>query len=248
MISKIIENFSLFFNPYPHLIRKKFDKGKMVVKFLVNSPVEKWRIESLDGEEKLIEILLKNLKEDDIFYDVGSCIGLYSILVSKKGAISYAFDPDPSVYNHMVKNIELNHLQKKIKTFRCAVSNRQGNVDFYVLAQGEKSSSIINKRDMRIKIKVSATSIDYMIKHKKVEYPTIIKMDIEGAEALAIEGMKSLICSPRRPRMLIIEFHPEFIKLFNTTYQNLRKTIIDSGYKEYYVQSRSNEKNCIFVK
>lgn len=52
------------------------------------------------AEFRLTRLMLKILREDEIFYDVGAHVGFYTLLasaISQSGRI-YAFEPNPYVY------------------------------------------------------------------------------------------------------------------------------------------------------
>ena len=74
-------------------------------------------------EMKLTELILK---EDSVFFDVGSGIGDFSLIASgkiKKGTI-FAFEPSKKPLKNLRENVAINFLHNKIKIFNQVVSDR----------------------------------------------------------------------------------------------------------------------------
>ena len=59
-------------------------------------------------------MLLSKINPGDIFFDIGSSVGLYAIHSAMLGAEVYAFEPDPDIRKRLKRNIKLNKLKQKI--------------------------------------------------------------------------------------------------------------------------------------
>lgn len=143
------------------------------------------------------EICKKHIKNGMTVLDVGSYIGYYSILASKlvghKGKV-YAFEPSPESRGLLHKNIQLNNC-KNIQVFEGAVTDKVGDIAYFVsstnLSGSSKFPGYADPKGFRgVEIKVPTTSLDEVVGDKKVDF---IKMDIEGAETQAINGMANII-------------------------------------------------------
>jgi len=142
-------------------------------------------LEDLDAlnELKSIKFLIKNFKDDDIFYDIGAQYGLYTSLALEFCKEVHAFEPIPKFFNVLensfksYKNVFLNEL---------AVSDKIGEEKICVgpTTIVEEMKKKYSKLEEEIGIK-TITLDEYIKNHSE---PTIIKMDIEGAEFLAIKG------------------------------------------------------------
>lgn len=164
--------------------------------------------------------------------DIGSNIGYFSLLFSKwtgsNGRV-YCFEPDEENYQLLLKNIRYNDanniiLQKK------ALSDKKGKTTLFI--------DEINKGDHRI-IDMIAYTKDEKMGKKKVEVETttldseiplnekidLIKMDIQGAEMLALKGMKELI-KKNLKITLLTEFWPFGIKKSGNSPKEFIDTLI----------------------
>jgi hypothetical protein len=60
--------------------------------------------------------------------------------------------------------------------------------------------------------------------------PTVIKLDIEGAEILALRGAKQLLTGPDRPRALFIEVHDTYLPGFGSSAGEVHEILREYGY------------------
>ena len=156
------------------------------------------------NETSLQNFLKKKLTAGDIAFDIGSNIGYTSILASKlvgeKGRV-YSIEPINDNFLILKKNIQLNKC-KNIIAIKKAISNEEGEVEFLIPENGEElsmSSMVWNKKSTNVRKQLAkAITIDNDTELGSLS-PKTIKIDVEGAEGLAIEGMKKLItrCKPK---------------------------------------------------
>jgi FkbM family methyltransferase len=136
--------------------------------------------ENYEDEIFFWAINLITLNKINIFLDIGSCWGIYSLRLSKMKQLKiFSFDPIITNIKRLDEMIKINRI-KNIRTFNTALGNKKGQVKFYGLEDftpnhtlypsgNEKNTSIceINKLDNIMKIKN-----DYLY----------LKVDIEGSE------------------------------------------------------------------
>lgn len=131
---------------------------------------------------------LGEIKHGDYVYDIGGNIGIFSIHAAKYGENVISFEPDPEFRARLVKNTELNGLQRSIEIMDWAVSNSKGKVTLYTNGASGSSPSLV-KVGERGAVTVKTDSIDNVIDEGLISAPDLIKIDIEGAEILALKGM-----------------------------------------------------------
>jgi len=75
--------------------------------------------------------VLNVLMPEDLFIDIGSNIGCFTILAcAVKGARGYCFEPIPSTYNRLINNLHLNNLTDRVKAFNIGLSDKEGMLSF----------------------------------------------------------------------------------------------------------------------
>jgi hypothetical protein len=75
--------------------------------------------------------------------------------------------------------------------------------------------------------------------------PTVLKIDIEGAEILALQGAQRLLRAPDRPRLLFVEAHPEFLPTFGGNLDQLSTLMTDAGYQVLSTRRREDQLHLI---
>jgi len=155
-------------------------------------------------EMYVTDYLIKNLKEGDIFLDIGANIGFFSLLgselVGKNGKV-YSFEPSPEIYNILYKNtknfsnIEIykKAMLDKLKIipmtffplknhFYNTIQNKNLLINYFT---DIKNSSFTEKI-------IETTSIDNFCSTNNIS-PKIIKIDAEGSDLDIIIGAEKII-------------------------------------------------------
>jgi len=139
------------------------------------------------AEYKLTKFFIKNLRTEDIFYDIGGNYGFYTYLALEFCKEVHYFEPLPFVFENVKRNLEnepkaiLNNIalsDKKEKLILYLPDNKSGVAT--ILSEIQKIFSKCKK------IEVNSLSLDEYIKHNTMA--TVIKMDVEGAESKIING------------------------------------------------------------
>jgi FkbM family methyltransferase len=161
--------------------------------------------------------LLRYLREEDAFLDLGANIGVYTLLAASKirsGQI-YSIEALPKNYVRLQENIALNQLHQ-VKSYAIAIADRIGTVRLD-LAEGDCMPHIIEEAaTANNAIAVSCDTLDSLFQHQPPLNLKLAKMDIEGAELLALKGAASFLEQQRPPVWLveIVYQDRELVQLF----------------------------------
>ena len=147
-------------------------------------------------EQTTRKIWVRLCKESEVIFDVGSNTGIYALLAKVYSAQSHvhAFEPQPNVYEVLKKNCELN--QFDIHHERVALSNTDGNQEFYnygseTFSQLNTTAGSLNKRwkpKGQSSIIISVKTLkDYIEKHR-IKRIDLIKVDVETLEFEVLAG------------------------------------------------------------
>lgn len=139
-------------------------------------------------ERPLTAFLSSHLMAEDVFYDVGANFGFYSFLaeaILSKGEV-HAFEPNPRIYHYLAHNAAHSHVVAQ----QLALSNMKGDVTFFDTVDDSSGGSLIRDTEKAetayADTTVPATTLDaYVATHRP---PSVIKIDVEGAEQLVLEG------------------------------------------------------------
>jgi len=172
-------------------------------------------------EEKQLNILSKNIKKYSInnFIDIGSNIGIYSILMAKNHSnlTIHAFEPHKEAFKRLKKNVNLNHFSNKIYLYDYALSSQDGDSfletkNRFGLSQSG-GAKISENGNIKIKYKIG----DDLIKLKNENIA--IKIDTEGHELFVLQGIKNLLADNKI--FLQVEIFPKNISVVTQFLNNL---------------------------
>jgi len=204
---------------------------------MVINPKEAYYLLGYEEHEPLVSsIIIKSLREGDVFIDIGAYIGYYSLLAREVVGVSgkvIAFEPHPENYKKLVRNIHLN-AYTNIVPENIAISDKRERLKLF-LGINPSTHSIIERSPNNVSsdefFEVEAISLDEYLDGRNI-VPNVIKMDVEGAELKILSGMKKTIRS-YHPTM-IIEVHP--LHLGKKGVKILLETLKDHGYRLFKVQ------------
>jgi len=183
------------------------------IKFYAPSKLCLWRGQTLLTKEPGTIEWINGFGKNDIFWDIGANVGIYSLYAALKKDIGvYSFEPSPFNFHVLAKNVYLNRLSSKIHAF-CLAFSDQTTIDFLnmkSISDGAAHTSFKGKTnefgDSFLPQHSQATlgfRIDDFIKLFSLETPNHIKIDVDGAEALVIEGSEKTLHSSKLKSILI---------------------------------------------
>lgn len=147
----------------------------------------------------------------DTVLDIGGHVGAYTIPVAKyvgsKGHV-YVFEPEDDGRAAIERNIALNSITN-CTTLDLAIGERDGTVSFFVRPEKDthslfEKSNAPSPTGRLLEQKKTMRSIDSLVGNGEIPRPDFIKLDIEGAELLALEGMRETI---KGVRAIYVECH-----------------------------------------
>ena len=139
------------------------------------------------------KFILSCIKDFTVFIEAGSCTGDYTILVSKFGLKCIAFEPVPYNYETLVKNLQLNNLADKVKTYPVGLGNE--NKDAYFRFNPVNTGASHIDTDNITDCKVQIRTFDSLLSDLKLgkEEKILFKLDVEGMEPEVLQGAVEFI-------------------------------------------------------
>jgi len=158
-------------------------------------------------------------------FDVGANAGFYTLafsrLVGAKGHV-WAFEPFAENAANILRHVELNGIDN-VTLIQSAVADRRGVAGFKVgpnNAQGMLSEQPNNYL-------VPTSTLDDLIAQDIAQSPDLVKMDVEGAESLVLEGAAQLLAAQRTTFLIALHGDTQMRRCVNA--------LCDAGYQVFHL-------------
>ncbi|MES2622912.1 MAG: FkbM family methyltransferase [Patescibacteria group bacterium] len=189
-------------------------------------------------EPEILEILKEHVQENSKCLDIGANIGQHSMCmaaIAKKGKV-YSFEPLPKLVNQINQSIQANNFTN-VTVCNFGLSNKNEVKEIY-LDNLNIGRTTFDKRDEATSVERAEVKVfdDFWNESDRIDF---MKMDVEGYEYYALQGMKKNIAT-YHPKMLI-EFTPLFYKKMNISSEELLTFILDLGYRIYDIDQNKKE-------
>jgi len=208
----------------------------LAFKLVTDTWITKYRARSFnDKEPEMLDWLDDNLKDGDVFFDIGANIGIYSVYAALRNtkAMVYAFEPEYSNLHQLKLNIINNNLHEKVIPYAFAISDQTGLSYLHIqdstsgAALSTENKQTINKtfgKEVVWKEGVATFSLDSISENIDIQ-PDLIKIDVDGNENKILKGGEKVF-SNKKLRSIIIEMI-EYLP----NYSGIKKQLIDYGFK-----------------
>ncbi len=163
------------------------------------------------------ELTKKEIKMGGSVIDLGGSVGYYTLLFAKlvgENGEVFSFEPNPNKFLVLEKNTDLNNYQNIVL------------VQKYVSDKSTTDSEIN-----------SIALDDYFYHYSKPI--KLIKMDIEGAEVLALKGMRTLL-EKNKTIKILIELHTIELRKFGFEPSDFLNNLRQHGFSIYVIDEINN--------
>ncbi len=190
-------------------------------------------------EPGTIGVIQKVLAPGDIALDVGAHVGLLTIPMARSVGLTgrvLAIEPVTRSIDALRLATQLNDVWRQVEIVQGAIADKAGASEFYLGANSMLGSVAINSETGE-GYEVKTFTIDDVTQH--LPRVDVVKLDIEGAELLALAGMGELIA--RSPKLMIVaEFTPAHLRKMNVTPEDWFGKFSDHGFKFSYAISETS--------
>ena len=153
-------------------------------------------------------LLVKEMPKDAVFVDIGANVGIYSLYVAShlgpNGRV-IAFEPNPSAYQRLSTNVALNEatLSADIALLQLGVSAKDEIVELYLDDGNLGGSSLV--MESANKTTIECKPLLDVLQSQGVEKIHGLKIDIEGAEDIALTPFLQRAPASLLPRWIVVE-------------------------------------------
>ncbi len=150
----------------------------------------------------LQRVISDHLPEGGVFMDIGANVGFFTLLAARrvgKGGQVHAFEPEPRTYAALRRNIALNRLTN-VTAWQLALSDTAGTATLFPHAGGNSGAASLRPlENSGPPVAVELDTYDRLAAERGLPVPSLIKIDVEGAETKVIRGMTQLLSQETKP-------------------------------------------------
>lgn len=203
-------------------------------------------------EPETTRYLLETLQPGQAVLDIGANRGYVTLIAALKvglGGRVHSFEPNPTVRDELTRHVAMNSVSDRVTISPLALSNQSDQeVTFYLstLATNTGLSSLTPSEELlkaqtlspehTITVQTKTLS-DYVDEAGLTTPIDLIKIDVEGAETLVLEGAERLL-NERPPRRWIVETEPG---------SRACELLKSRGYRERHLDPAGDKVNAVFT-
>jgi FkbM family methyltransferase len=219
-LAKGIPEFqSVPINGYQVLVRPKDHMGSAL----------RYIGERSDCEE--LDTIRRFIKTSDVCFDVGANIGYYSLVLARVAKEVHAFEPVPLTYELLRFNIFINGIANVIAN-QCALGNVSGETSFNIASDPANCGFYDTGIARRVEsARVRVTRLDDYCASRQIPRVDFLKIDVEGAESLVLDGARQTLKS--RPRFMMMELADCVQEKYGSSVDKIVKALATLGYKPF---------------
>jgi len=182
-------------------------------------------------EPRTTAVMKALLHRGDTVIDVGANIGYFSIVAARAvgptGRV-VAFEPVPAVRQALIANLTLNHLDH-VTIRHEALSQNCGSVVFHLGPTRDTGLGSLRALPGGHTLEVEQARFDDI--WDRESRISLVKIDVEGAELLALQGM--IACLKRDRPNLILEVTDEYLRGLGSSATALLEFLVSLSYNVF---------------
>lgn len=178
------------------------------------SALELWRCRTYESKEPETLDWIDGFSGQDILFDVGANIGLYSLYAGARGHRVFSFEPEGQNFAGLTNNVMSNGLDR-VTPYCMALADKECIDLLYVTSTnpGDSQHNLgaknpIFQRECSGTQGVFASTLDRLCSEHGLPIPQHIKIDVDGLEDRILEGARNVLTHPDF-RSLLIEIAGE---------------------------------------
>ncbi len=191
--------------------------------------------------EPELHLLASLLRSGDTFVDAGASIGVYSLVASRivghEGKV-FAFEPSASTRATLERNIASNGI-RNVRVFREALSDTTGSDRLKHHPDSSRNALLSRDENDDGSEPIEKASLDEILPADDRSRVSLMKLDIEGAEELALRGATAVL-DEAAPHV-IFEVNPEAAARLSLPPDGAWRLLAQRGYSFY----RADPSGCL---
>ena len=186
-----------------------------------------------------------SLRPGDVVVDVGANVGTHALLaahlVGPTGHV-HAIEASPWIHARLRRNLAANHV-RNVTTYNFAATAEPGPVSVF-LHEGSNlgGTTILASEAARLSAEqeavVEGRPLPDILPEAALLAARLIKIDVEGAEWLVVQGLREVLPRLRPDAEILVEVNPETLAGFGATLEDFLRLFSDAGFTAFEIDNR----------
>lgn len=219
-----------------YMVPEQVQLGGVVVALNQRDPVVSGSLALGIYEPHESRLFVQQLRAGDVVFDVGANVGYYTALaahaVGPQGKV-VAFEPEPVNFSTLQRTVALNQFTN-VLCQQLAVAEAAGVGTLYLSERNSGDHRLYQHGTGQQTSTVRTVDLDSFATDHGFGRLDVLKMDIQGAEGLALRGAEQLLlrCRPR----LFLEFYPDGLQATGVVPGEFLHWLTQRGYTIFEVR------------
>lgn len=189
-------------------------------------------------EKNTVRHLVKLVKPDFTFFDVGSNIGFYALTFARllpNGSV-HCFEPNRLSFSRLQHNVKINKLQNIVLN-NVGLADEEKEVEInYNLTNTGTASAYKKNGGNELHERIHLIKLDDYCKKNSINNIDFLKVDIEGGEYAFLKGAQGIIKDSKK-LILVLEMMGENFSNAGYTSEEIFNYIISLGFSAFLPKS-----------
>ena len=190
-----------------HLARIDYDGAEIVVGVTSRAEIMS-RLRPNAKEPWTVRWIEESVRPGDVLYDVGANVGSYSLIAAAQPVENLrvvAVEPGYASYAALCDNVALNGFEETVTPLPVVLSDRTGLADlaYRSIEPGAAEHPPQAGASAVYRQPVLSFRIDDLVSQIGLPAPTLLKIDVDGAEAPVLAGAPLTLASPALRSVLV---------------------------------------------
>ena len=172
--------------------------------------------------------------------DVGAYLGHFTLLAARElgeAGTVFSFECNPVNHRFLLHNVRLNGLWDRVVASSAAVAGEPGRLSFRARGGDLSTGRLVTDGGREDAVVVRATTLDEALAGRPLD---VLKMDIEGSEVRALDGMtRTLAASPSL--VVLVECNPGALRAAGSSAAELLDRLETEGFRVHEIDERAEE-------
>lgn len=199
------------------------------------------------GHNDAFDALILATRGKSCVFDLGAYIGLTTLPISRvmeKTGVVHAFEPAQKNRQTLVEHLRLNDVKNVVIDGRLVGDQTTEETDFFESDEICGMNSLVDtgKIDHAKKRPVGMVSIDAYCEESKCQ-PDLIKIDVEGAELMVLNGALTTI--RKSHPVIFLSVHPRHLSQLGVKVEDVVNLMINEGYQFHDFEDKKIQRESV---